>query len=124
MPCNSDYLNPNDQEIEYSKVLALLVEVETGKLPPSYGDGFFVECYNRTTKKLLDEAVEMLCNKCQEIKDIENYSLEMQMWWRDHQKADKERLGQEIIEAQERNEKNIALSKLTDYEKNLLGLIN
>ena len=28
MPCNSDYLDANDQEIEYSKVLALLEELK------------------------------------------------------------------------------------------------
>jgi hypothetical protein len=33
MPCISDYQEPTAAEIEHSKVLALLKELKTGKLP-------------------------------------------------------------------------------------------
>ena len=46
----------------------------------------------------------------------------MQMWWRDHQKADKARIERELKEARTRAAKAAALAKLTEYEKALLGL--
>ena len=93
MPCNSDYLDANDQEVEYSKVLALLEELKTNKLPKYYGDGFYPKVYNVTNKIDIDKSVKKLCGKLKKIKDITKYSLETQIWWRDHQRADKERIG-------------------------------
>jgi len=65
--------------------------------------------------------VAELCQKLQNV-DISEYSLEMQMWWRDHQKADKARIERELKEARTRAAKAAALAKLTEYEKALLGL--
>lgn len=92
MPCNSDYLDANDQEIEHSKILALLEELKTNKLPDYYGDGYYPKVYNVTNKIDLDKSVAKLCKKLKKVNDITKYSLEMQIWWRDHQKADKERI--------------------------------
>ncbi len=122
MPCNSDYLEANSMEIEHSKVLALLKELKTGKLPKSFGDGYHKDVYNKTTKTILDEKVAELCSKLQEVEDIKKYSLEMQMWWRDHQKADRARLKKMSAAKKESKDRQELISRLTTYEKKLLGI--
>ena len=122
MPCNSDYMDATPNEINLSVVYGLLDEFETGKLPSNFGDGYDNRVYNKKlTKEHLDEKTKELCSKLQTV-DVSKFSLEMQIWWRDHQKADKERLEKEIAEHQENKAKEIALSKLSDYERKLLGL--
>lgn len=122
MPCNSDYLEANGMEIEHSKVLALLRELKTGKLPSFFGDGYHKDVYNKTTKGILDEKVAELCSKLQDVEDVKKYSLEMQMWWRDHQKADKARIKRIAQSKKEAKDKEELLSKLSPYEKKLLGI--
>jgi hypothetical protein len=65
--------------------------------------------------------VQELCSRLQKL-DVTKYSLEMQVWWRDHQKADKERLERGIREATELKARAEAMAKLTPYERGLLGL--
>lgn len=122
MPCNSDYMDANQSEKNLSVVYGLLDELETGKLPSNFGDGYDKRVYNkRLSKEHLDKKTEKLCSKLQNT-DVSKFSLEMQMWWRDHQKADKERLEKEIEAKVTEQEKQKALSKLSDYERKLLGL--
>ena len=91
MPCNSDYMNPTETEKNLSVIYGLLDELETGVLPPNFGNGFDKRAYSYATKEHLDERTSELCSKLQGV-DVSKYSLEMQIWWRDHQKADRERL--------------------------------
>lgn len=57
-----------------------------------WGDGFDKRVYSKTiTKEDLDEKTAELCSKLKEIEDVSKYSLELQMWWRDHQIADQKR---------------------------------
>lgn len=122
MPCNSDYMKANESEKNLSIIYGLLDEFKTGKLPENFGDGYDERVYNKGLSKAhLDEMTEKLCNKLQNT-DVSKFSLEMQMWWRDHKKADKKRLENEIKEKKIQEEKQIALSKLSDYERKLLGL--
>lgn len=122
MPCNSDYMEANQSEKNLSVVYGLLDELQTGKLPSNFGDGYDKRVYNKhLSKEHLDERTEELCSKLQNT-DVSKFSLEMQMWWRDHQKADKERLEKEIKDKATEQEKQKALSKLSDYERKLLGL--
>jgi hypothetical protein len=109
-------MEPNQTEINLAKVEALHHELLTGKLPKWYGDGGHASIYNSATDERLNRSVYNLCAKLQAVPDITIYSLEMQMWWRDHQEADKNRLIDETLAR-----KN-ALAKLSDYEKQLLGL--
>jgi len=114
-------MEANDSEKELSKVLGLLDELETKKLPENFGTGYDSRVYNKYfTKKYIDRRTAELCSKLQKI-DVTQYSLEMQMWWRDHQKADEERLQKEIESLKTQDDITIALSKLTDYERKLLG---
>lgn len=122
MPCNSDHMEPNNLEIELSKVYDLLDELRTGKLAENYGSGFNEKVYNQGFQKNhLDAKTAELCKKLQK-EDASNYSLEMQIWWRDHLKADKERIKKEIAEKKTSEERRIALSKLSPHERKLLGL--
>jgi len=90
MPCRSDYMEPNQWELEGSKVLALLEEIAHGTLPDWYGNGSDHHVYMRMTQKLLDEATAVLCGNLKKL-DVSKFSLEMQMWWKDHQIADAKR---------------------------------
>jgi len=122
MPCNSDYMDANQHEINLSVVYGLLDELKTGKLPKDFGTGYDKRVYNKgLSKKHLDEKTEELCSKLQKT-NVSKYSLEMQMWWRDHQKADKERIKKELKEIKDKKAKEKAISKLSSHERKLLGL--
>jgi len=122
MPCNSDYMNPTNLEINLSNVYQLLDELETGILTSKYNQGYDYRVYNRgLTKTNLDELTEELCSKLQNI-DVTGYSLELQIWWRNHKKADEERLKKELELKGEEKDKIELLNKLTPYERKLLKL--
>lgn len=122
MPCRSDYLAANNKEVAMSQVACLLDELNGISLNKTHWDGYHPNVYNMNlSKSECDKMVEKLCSKLQEV-DVSEYSLEMQMWWRDHKKADKERLENDLKKAQSQIDKQNALNKLTDYEKGLLGL--
>lgn len=46
-------------------------------------------------KKYLDKLTSELCSKLKTT-DVTKYSLELQMWWRDHQEADRNRIDFQI----------------------------
>ena len=98
MGCRSDYMEPTMHETENAKVLAIIEELKTGKLPSWYGNGSYTEVYSLTTQKILDTNTEKLCSALQKLskKKISESSLELQMWWRDHQEADKKRIKEEL----------------------------
>ncbi len=122
MPCRSEYMEANDSEKELSKVLGLLDELETKKLPENFGTGYDSRVYNKYfTKKYIDRRTAELCSKLQKI-DVTQYSLEMQMWWRNHQELDKKRVEEKIQKAKEEKDKEALIAKLTPYEKKLLKL--
>ena len=123
MPCNSDYLEPTWSEIEASKLWAVYEEVITGKdiVPSEFGNGYHKGDYARISDNERDEIVKAICKSLSN-SDIHTYSLETQMWWREHKKADKERSEKESLEKVRERNRDIALSKLTDDEKESLGL--
>ena len=115
-------MNPTQREINFSRVLCLLDELEGKPLNREYWGGYHPKVYGKdlsTTK--LDIAVRQLCEVLRKT-DVTNFSLELQTWWRDHQRADKDRL------LLEKNEKKIAalrkaaLKKLTKAEREALRL--
>jgi hypothetical protein len=122
MPCNSDYMRASNHEISLSVVYGLLDELKTGKLSEKFPDAYDKRIYLKfLSKEHLDQKTEELCSKLQQL-DVSKYSLEMQIWWRDHQKADKERLQKEMKQHKDEEAKEKALSKLSAYERKLLGL--
>lgn len=119
MPCNCDYLEATGKEIALSRVACLLDELRGVPFNKSYWGGYHPAVYNRPIDG--DKLVEDLCTQLQGV-DVKEYSLEMQMWWRDHQKADKDRIEHEIARLKNNEDRAAAMAKLTPYERNLLGL--
>jgi len=112
MPCQSDYLQPTDREQESRKVLDLLKEVgiKTGPTHDLYG-----------RLDTIDRDTALLCKWCK-ANDVTKKSLELQIWWRDHQKADaKRRAAQQALERQT-HLKLQALAKLSKEEREALDL--
>lgn len=123
MPCNSDYMRASNSERELSRVACLLMELDGREYKKSWWDGYHPEVYGAfCSKKDADQMVAELCSKLQSVEDVTKYSLEMQIWWRDHQAADKVRLEKEMSEVKKEADKQAALAKLSDYERKLLGL--
>lgn len=123
MPCNSDYMEANGFEIEISRVACLLDELNgKSQIDKSHWRGYHPQVYSKGIgKPVADSMVRELCDRLSRI-NVTEYSLEMQIWWRDHKRADKERLEREMREKHEQRDRQAALAKLSDYERRLLGL--
>lgn len=95
MPCNCDYMEPTRLEVELSNVAALLEELAGfSDWKRHYNRGSHPRVYNKhLTKAEQDSLVAGLCAELHKV-DVTKYSLEMQIWWRDHQAADAKRLKQ------------------------------
>lgn len=132
MPCNCDHLKATRLELEISRVACLLDELDdAAKLGPSleyrhnpkHWDGYHPAVYGRLIPELADRLTARLCDELQQLgDDVKKYSLEMQVWWRDHQDADRKRLATELKALKEAKARSEALAKLTPYERELLGL--
>ena len=122
MGCNSDHMNPNSLEIEISKVAAFLDELETGDLNRNHLGGYHPDVYGKgPSKDMADEYVRHLCGELKRRK-VTRYSLEMQMGWRDHQAADREREAKETKAVSKAALRRAAMAKLTPEERKALGL--
>lgn len=115
MPCDSSYMEPSKREQDSLAVRGFLKECG---LPVGKGD----ECYGDT--KNLDRDVSNLCEfiKGRSQEWLSTRSLELQIFWRDHQKADRDR---EHASARARVKEHLrqkALKKLSPEERKVLGL--
>lgn len=120
MPCNSDHLRATHKEREMSRVACLLDELAgKKKINRDHWDGYHPRVYNQRVDA--DAMTAELCSRLQEV-DVSDYSLEMQIWWRDHKAADKKRAEAAIAKAKTDKQKRAALAKLTPHERKLLGL--
>lgn len=91
MPCNCDHLEANQLELETSKVACLLDELSGKPIDKNCWDGYHSRVYNKCSRELANELTLKLCSKLKKV-DVTKYSLEMQIWWRDHQEIDKSKL--------------------------------
>jgi len=121
MPCNCDHLEATQLEVETSKVACLLGELKGIKINKDSWEGYHPDVYGKVDRKLADKLTKKLCSALQK-EDVSKYSLEMQIWWRDHQEADKKRIEKELQEEEDHKALKKALSKLTEHEKKLLKL--
>ena len=121
MPCNSDHMAANGYERELSQVACLLDELAGQKWEHDWWDGYHPRVYCKANRALGDQMVRDLCAALQS-RDVTRYSLEMQIWWRDHQAADKARRERELAQAKTDAEREAALAKLTPHERKVLGL--
>lgn len=121
MPCDSSHLEATHKEREMSKVACLLDELEgKKKINRDHWRGYHPRVYNNRQIDC-DAMVAELCSRLQGV-DVSDYSLEMQMWWRDHKEADRQRAKAAIDKAKTEKQRQAALKKLTLHERRLLGL--
>jgi len=75
-------------------------------------------------KKKIDELTEMLCNLCRSLEtcDLPIVPKSVETWWKYHKKADERRKASERMAEEIKNLKEKALSKLSQKEKEALGL--
>lgn len=116
MPCRSDYLAPTERERESGRVLEFLKELAGQPFNHDKPD-----IYGRVDN--LDADTARLCTLCQSMgRGITLFSLDVQLWWEKHQKADKIRMEQEKTAAEKAALREVALAKLTPEERKALGL--
>lgn len=122
MPCNCDHLEATAREIELSRVACLLDELDNAdEINKDHWRGYHPRVYNKHTSVDGNAMTEALCSRLQKL-NVSDYSLEMQMWWRDHMLADTQRVVRELAEEQTGKAREAALAKLTPYERSLLNL--
>lgn len=119
MPCRSEYLEPTDLEREAGRLRLLLDEVLSRQ--PVNPEEYRRAVIRNATKAEVDGLTAELCAKLQQAEAPQEFSLELQIWWRDHQAADDAREAQQA--QQRRDAKAAALAKLTPHERELLGLL-
>lgn len=117
MPCNSDYLNPSRREKDSVAVLGFLQECNLA--------GTAIGGYDRNYGNVatLSSDVAKLCAflKTKTPKWIKDHtSLELQIFWRDHQEADQQREAMEKAEHKQKMIRKRALKKLTKEERQAL----
>lgn len=119
MPCRSDYMDPTTKERDLSRVQCLLDELDGIKFTKGSWRGYHPKVYGCRVDA--DALVAKLCSRLKKA-NVREYSLEMQIWWRDHLEADYQREKAEAARKVEQHAKTKALAKLTETEKKLLGL--
>ncbi len=119
MGCNSDYMEATGKEKAFSQVACLIDELDGKPLNRRHWSGYHPRVYPNASGG--EALVVALCSRLQTV-DVSTCSLEMQVWWRDHQAADKARLEAELVAEGEKIDKAAALSKLSHYERELLGV--
>lgn len=122
MPCNSDHCEPHSYEIELSKVLSILDELDGRGFNEKNWRGYHPNAYNKIISKgEIDRLTAELCSRLKKT-DVTKHSLEMQMWWRDHKKADAERIKEEVGRRKQEALRKAAIKKLTKAERDVLGI--
>jgi hypothetical protein len=115
-------MEPTALEIEASRVAYLIGETKGRKFSKQEWDSVHPDIYGKCTQELADKLTATLCSFLKKHNSL-GYSLEMQIWWRDHQHKDKQREKAEKQKRQAEKDKQKALAKLTAKEKRLLGLL-
>jgi hypothetical protein len=117
MPCSSEHLEPTAREAESVRVLELLREIEGQTFDhdnPHYAP------YGHPDRLDLDTA--RLCLLCREDSDIASRSLELQLWWRRHKAADKQKADAQRERLRVAHLRFSARAKLTPEERRAVGL--
>jgi hypothetical protein len=85
--------------------------------------GFFDPCDSSDLYKELNEVTQLLCTACKILEATHSLdNKELRYWWKKHQEKDRVREESERREAEKEQLKKQAISKLTDKEKEALGL--
>lgn len=115
-------MEPNQREIEYSRVLTLLDELDGKPFDSKNFTGWHPQAYGGPiSQNDLDKATRRLCSSLKTIK-INKHSLEMQTWWRDHKEADRRHKKEDADRKALMVARKTALAKLTPADRKALGL--
>ena len=123
MPCDSAYLEPTSTEREAAKVLLFLRILGGAPVPDDLPRA--LEHAADQHPRIGKTEVAALCHELRQ-REIEGtlstYPFEMQIWWRDHKRADADRQRREAQDIQQKAVRNRALAKLTPEERRALGV--
>lgn len=129
MPCDSSYLEPTQIEQESVRVRGFLRKLKLPVDGPDVGPSGIDEAgdmesgYGRASSIDIDTAT--LCAWCRSRKNrpkLKRQSLELQIWWRDHQRADAQRRRRQRAEKAKQALRQQAISKLSPAEQKALGI--
>lgn len=82
-------MNPNDIEINLSRVYCFINEIKTGEFNKKWYEGYHPNVYCKFPKQEeLDKATAELCGMLKQEQDVFKFSKELNFWWVEHQKAD------------------------------------
>ena len=118
MPCDAGHCEASAREVESRVVREFLREIAGKKFDhddPSKNQGY----YGKVDE--LDNDTAALCAWCMS-HDVSKMSLELQLWWKKHQKADAKKLAERRRLEEDEVLKKAALAKLTKEERRVLGL--
>lgn len=127
MPCQSDYTEPNLLEIECSKLYLFLGELKGVKLEKEkrdqYLDGFHPNAYCMDRTRLVKKINSMTAQLCTKMKsaNVAACSLELQMWWRDHQALDLQREKRESAAEKAKQKKVQEISEIKSMLNKIEG---
>jgi hypothetical protein len=140
MPCNCDYLEPN---IKYSKIHCVIDEFVIDELlgkqvPKDWWRGYHPNVYNQTYDKyanfhkkseidILEHMHRIIAKICEDeqlaTEDvIATLSFEAQIWWRDYTNELVNNYKEQEEKRKKREVAKRGLEKLSDEEKEALGL--
>lgn len=108
MPCQSSYMEPTVRELESIRLQEFFQEIDGNIYDHKHPS-------SRPNVNLIDFHTRNLCSWCKN-HDVSKMSLELQMWWRDHQEADRVRELEEKEKARRAELRKSAYQKLTQDE--------
>ena len=115
MPCSTD--PPTNREVATARTRELVNEIE-GR---DFDHKDFHASYCGTSD--LQANVRKLCVWCKKNSNkVGSMSLELQLWWRDHQAEDTRHEKEALVKQQKRAIRRKALSKLSSEERRALDL--
>ncbi len=92
MPCDASHCEPHGLEKEVSRVASLYDAVVSKRpLNTHHYEGYHPCVYSKGRDRIqvvADDITNRLCTWCKN-NDVTKECLELQIWWRDHQAADK-----------------------------------
>lgn len=129
MPCNSDYLNPTQRELEMREAAILLVWAcqQIGRIPPGFAVKEAKNIYAKDERSVTELYALLRALSQHDIELLvynarDKMSRKLADWWEDHQEADRKREKKERDAVQRRIAASRGLAKLSDDEKIALGL--
>lgn len=124
MPCRSDYMEPDAQEREMSRVFCVRDELAGKKPTRNHWEGYHPKAYGVSFERA--ESDKITAGVCAQLSAdpvaVKRLSLEAQIWWRDHQEADRERVQTTREKKRLDALRGQAIKKLTPEERKALGL--